>query len=188
MAITSIRPLRTSLIHAIALGAVLGACTAPEAPADSPYESPDAGPAEVVDCAADEAPMLLLGGGSSLTGFVNLADGDDMTGVLGPQGLYMVTPSIRSRGVYPGSAGRVGNRNDPQIVVEVFSGGALVGGSAREHMGMTPTPDGFERLGIFVPFEGLLSEYVGSQVTLRATLTDACDREVVDELNVVIRQ
>ena len=188
MGITAIRSLRTSLIRAAVLGTVLGACTAPEAPAGAPNESPDAGPAEMVDCTAGETASLLLGGGTAQTGFVNLDDGDEMTGVLGPQGLYMVTPSVRSRGVYPGSAGRVGNGNDPLILIEVFRGSDLVGGSAHEHMGMTPTPDGFERLGIFVPFEGNLSDYVGSLVTLRATLTDACDRELTDELDVIVRQ
>ena len=178
----------TGLALVIVCCFALAACDPPPGP--GPGIDGDAGAVapSMVDCAIDEPMFLAVGGGSSLTGFVDLADGADMTGVLGPQGLYMVTPSIRGRGMYPGTAGRVGNADDPQIVIEVLAGGAVVGGSARENLGLTSTPDGYEKLGIFTPFEGNVSEYAGREVTLRATVSDACGNTITDELTIVVRQ
>ena len=143
----------------------------------------------MVECSTvTGTPSVQVGGGSSQTGFVDLPDGAEMVGVLGPQGLYMVTPSIRAHGVYPGEDGRAGHPDDPVVLVETFEGSTLVGGSASEHLGLTNTAAGYERYGIFVPFTGDLSEYVGKTVTLKATVTDACDNTATDELQILVQQ
>jgi len=142
-----------------------------------------------VDCSTvTGSPSVQVGGGTAQTGFVDLQDGAEMVGVLGPQGLYMVTPSIRAHGVFPGEDGRAGNPDDPVVLVETFQSDSLVGGSASEHLGLTQTANGLERYGIFVPFTGDLSEFVGETVTLKATVTDACGNNAVDELNIVVQQ
>ena len=133
-------------------------------------------------------PDLELGGGNPQTGFVELSAGSDMLGVLGPQGLYMVTPSVRAMGVYPGEDGRAGHPDDPMVIIETYLDGVLVGGSAEENLGLTVNVAGMERLGIYVPFDGDLSEFVGKTVTLRATIEDACGNSASDELQVVVRQ
>lgn len=139
-------------------------------------------------CDFEGPAQVVLGGGTQQTGFLTLQDGADMTGSLGPQGLYMITPSVRAKNVYPGKGGSVGDARDPEIVVEAYLGQDLVGGSAQARMGLTMTPDGGERLGIWVPFNGRLDEYVGKTVVLMTTVADACGQTVTDELEVVIRQ
>ena len=141
------------------------------------------------DCSSfTGAASLVLGAGTQQTGYVEIEDGDDMMGTLGPQGLYMVTPSIRAQQMYPGVEGRVRHDDDPMIMIEARIGGETVGGSARTRMGLTIADDGLERLGVWVPFDGDLTLYVNKMVLLRATVTDACDRSVMDTLLVRVRQ
>jgi len=143
----------------------------------------------MVECGSvTGTPSLEVGGGTMQTGYVMLSDGADMLGVLGPQGLYMVTPSVRAQGVYAGQDGRAGHPDDPLVIVELYLEGSLVGGSAQENLGLTTNTDGMERLGIFVPFTGDLSDLVGKTVSLQATVTDACDNSATDELQVVLKQ
>ena len=133
-------------------------------------------------------PTLLLGGGTQQTGFIDLQDGADMVALLGPQGLFMVTPSVRAHAVHPGKSGRTGNDEDPKIEIQLISGSTAVGGSGINHMGLTETLEGDERLGIWTPFEGDVTSHVGQMITLRGTITDACGRTATDELEVVVRQ
>ena len=146
------------------------------------------GDGEVVDCTFDEAPSVVVGGGTTQTGFLDLNDGADMTIVLGPQGLYMVTPSVRAFGMYPGVSGRTGNSNDPEILIELLDGSTVIGGSARANLGLTGTVAGDERLGIFTPFTEELSTYLGQTVTIRGEVTDACGRSASDTLDIVPMQ
>jgi len=143
---------------------------------------------EMVTCNFSGPATALVGGGTSQTGFVNLSDGADMTVVLGPQGLYMVTPSIRVQNMYPGKAGRTGNSNDPEVVVELYLGGELIGGSARENIGLRQSVDGDEALGIFAPFTAELTDYLGRTVTVKGTVEDACGRSTSDELDITVVQ
>lgn len=141
-----------------------------------------------VDCDRfTEAASVTLGGGADQTGFVALTDGADMAVVLGPQGLYMVTPSIRVTELHPGTGGSLGKPNDPMVVVDIMLAAAQIGGSAQERIGMKQTASGAELLGIFSPFTGAREEYDGELVTLRVTVTDACSRVASDELQVVAR-
>ena len=142
---------------------------------------------EAVDCTFTEAASVVLGGGTTQTGFLALNDGDDMTVVLGPQGLWMVTPSVRARGMYPGVAGRR-DGNDPLIEIKAYLNDVEIGSSAREHLGLTQTANGDEGLGIFMPFTALQVEYLGMSVLLRGTVSDACARSANDELTIAVVQ
>jgi len=140
---------------------------------------------EVITCDFSGSASALVGGGTLQTGFVNMSDGADMGVVFGPQGLYMVTPSIRVQNMYPGKAGRTGHSNDPQIEIELVMGGDVIGGSARENLGLRTSLDGSEALGIFAPFTVDRGDYIGGTVTLRGSVTDACGRSASDDLQVV---
>ena len=143
---------------------------------------------EMVTCDFNGPAWALGGGGTQQTGFVNLSDGAEMTVTLGPQGLNMVTPSIRVQNMYPGKAGRTGNPNDPTVLVELFINGQAVGGSARENLGLRVSADGADALGIFAPFTIDLDEYLGKMVTVRGTVEDACGRSASDELEILAIQ
>jgi len=143
---------------------------------------------DVVNCSFSGPASATVGGGSQQVGFVNMSPGDDMVVVLGPQGLYMVTPSVRVNEMWPGKAGRTGNSNDPEILVELYMGGSLIGGSARENLGLRVTAAGAEALGIFAPFTAELNTYLNQTITVRAEVSDACGREASDELDVVAVQ
>jgi len=106
----------------------------------------------------------------------------------GPQGLYMLTPSVRVQGMHAGVAGRTGNSNDPLIELEAYLGSELIGGSAREYLGLTQTAVGDERLGIFMPFTAELSTYVGQNVRIHAVVSDACGASASDDLTVLAQQ
>ena len=143
---------------------------------------------EPVDCNFSGPASAQVGGGTSQTGVVNMSDGADMIVVLGPQGLYMVTPSIQVQNMYPGQAGRTGHSNDPEVLVELYMDGALVGGSARENLGLRQTAGGAEALGIFAPFTIDLGDYLGKTVTVRGTVKDACGRSASDDLQIMAVQ
>ena len=143
---------------------------------------------DVVNCNFSGPASALVGGGNLQLGFVNMSDGADMTVVLGPQNLYMVTPSIRVQNMYPGQAGRTGNSNDPEVRIELFMGDNLIGGSARENLGLSQSAEGAEALGIFAPFTAALNDYLGSTVIVKGTVEDACGRSASDELQVVTVQ
>ena len=142
---------------------------------------------EAVDCTFTEAASVVLGGGTVQTGFLALNDNDVMTVVLGPQGLYMVTPSVRVRGMYPGVAGRR-DGNDPLIEIKAYLNDVEIGSSAREHLGLTQTANGDEGLGIFMPFTVVQADYLNQSVLLRGTVSDACGRSANDELTIVVVQ
>ena len=142
-----------------------------------------------IDCQFSDAATLLVGGGTQQTGFIELQDGSEMLAALGPQGLFMVTPSVRAHAVHPGKGGRTGNTEDPKIEIQLIAaGGAVVGGSGSNHMGLTQTLEGVERLGVWAPFEGDVAAHVGNTITVRGSITDACGRTAVDELDVIVRQ
>ncbi len=146
---------------------------------------------EPINCNFTGAASAVVGGGTDSTGFLNLNDGDEMTVSLGPQGAWMVTPSIRVQNMWPGKSGRTGNSNDPEVVTELYLDGNLVGGSAREYLGLTPAVGGgAEALGMFSPFvrELELVDYLGRTVRIRGVVEDACGRRASDELDVVVRQ
>lgn len=133
-------------------------------------------------CNFSGAPTALLGGGTSQTGFVNLSDGDEMTVTLGPQGLYMVTPSVRVQNMDTGQSGQR-TSCEPEVLIEIIKDGSVIGGSAREHIGLTKTANGGEALGVFTPFTAE-TDYLGMVVTLRAQVSDACGNSATDELDV----
>jgi len=86
--------------------------------------------------------------------------------------------------MYPGVSGRTGDSNDPTITFELYLNNALIGGSARENLGLTSGPDGDERLGVFTPFTADRSEYLGQVVTVEASVEDACGRKAQGALDV----
>jgi len=137
-----------------------------------------------VSCDPAGTPALVIGGGAAQTGFVVLATGDPMPVVLGPQGLYMVTPSIRAQGLAPGQSGRTNDDRDPLVALEAKTGDTLIGASLREHLGLTVTADGAERLGIFLPFNADPPAYLNKRVQLTATVTDACGRTATGALEI----
>ena len=145
--------------------------------------------ATVLSCEFSQNPEVNIGGGSELAGYVPLDVGDDMVGWVGPQGLFMVTPSVRTNGLYPGVNGRAQNHpDDPEVTFETFKGPELIGGSARERLGLTPTAYGDERLAVFVPFWEEISEdvYVNQAVTLIVTVNDACGRQGSTQLDIIV--
>jgi len=146
------------------------------------------GGGEPVDCTPGGTPSAQVGGGSQGTGFIALQSGDPMTVVLGPQGLYMVTPSVRVQNMYPGQAGRTGDGADPIIEFTLELAGDTIGGSAREHMGLTVTADGGERLGVFTPFTPDISNYIDQTITVRVDVEDACGRTASASLDVFAEQ
>lgn len=147
---------------------------------------PDAMP---IDCdLGGQAARVVAGGGTLQTGFLELPDGTDMEVTLGPQGLYMVTPAIRTEGIYPGKSGSVGSPNDPEVKIEIFRGGAQIGGSAAGRIGLTPSANGAVLLQIFSPFTSDLGDYDGQLVEIRATVSDACGNSASDTIEVVARQ
>ncbi len=131
---------------------------------------------------------LEIGGGTYQTGFVEMQDGDEMALELSAGGLYFLEPSIRAWGVYPGAAGRLGNPEDPEILIELFLQTELIGGSARAHVGLTVTADGAEKLTIHAPFSCALgrSTYIDQLVTIYAEITDVCGNTATDTLHVVV--
>ncbi len=149
----------------------------------------DAGlPCSICESVTEPA-RLGVGGGTPQAGFVEMQDGDEMTVVLGPSGPYMVTPSIRAWGVFPGEAGRAGDPADPTIAIEALLETEQIGSSWPEHLGLTVTVDGAERLGIFVPFwEVDLGTYLDQLVTIRGEITDVCGNTATDTLDVVLVQ
>lgn len=137
-----------------------------------------------VSCDPAGPASVKIGGGSPQTGFVNLADGGAMTVVLGPQGLNMITPSIRAQGVSPGKSGRMGNAEDPLVALEASEGGSVVGASARARLGLMVTAEGAERLGIFLPFSVDPPRYLNKRLRISASIEDACGRTASGELEV----
>lgn len=148
---------------------------------------PDAA-VEAVDCDLGGEPAVVIAGGGTLqTGFLELPDGAEMEVTLGPQGLYMVTPAIRTRGIYPGHSGSVGSATDPMVGIAIYQGGAQIGGSAEGRFGLTPSAGGNELLQIFSPFSVDLAQYDGQAVMIEATVSDVCGNAVTDTLQVVAR-
>ncbi len=108
--------------------------------------------------------------------------------VLGPQDLYMVTPSIRAWGVIPGEAGRIHDPDDPIIAIDLFLETERIGWSARDHLGLTVTADGAEKSMIWVPIYVELDIFIDRRVTLRGEITDVCGNTATDTLDVVLVQ
>ncbi len=146
------------------------------------------GDGEVIDCAIGGSASAQVGGGTDSTGFVVLQSGDPITVSFGPQGLYMVTPSVRVQNMYPGKSGRVGNSNDPRIEFELLQGSTTIGGSARENLGLDVSTLGAERLGVFTPFTPDISTYINQTITIKVTVNDACGRSASDSIDVVAQQ
>lgn len=146
----------------------------------------DAGPPDALPsyCEPQGESWLLLGGGDFQRGFEELADGEAMTVVLGPDGFYRLTVSVRAQGIYPGQADRQGHPVDPLIGVETWLDADVVGDFSPTRLGMSPTPDGYEKLGLWVAFHG--QPPVGQTVTLKAQVSDSCGVTVSDELDVVV--
>ena len=180
-----------TFVSALAVSLALacgGSGTKPGSGLGSGTDDGGGGQQQQLPCDFPEAASLLVGGGSPHTGFIELADGEDMAGSLGPQGLYMVTPGLRATNIYPGKGGRIGHVEDPVVHIRIIDGGANVGGFGPARLGLTATTDGAERLGIWAPFEDNLSKYLGKTVTLEADVTDACDRTASHSLDVVVTQ
>ncbi len=158
-------------------------------------DDPDAmTPVVTADCdSLSGTPTVTIGAGISTTGFVAADDGDDMFGQVGPQGLFMVTPSICVDNMWPGQAGRAGNNpNDPEVVYQTFlvSDNSEIGGSATERLGLTPKTGCDELLATFVPFFDNIEStvYMNEEVKLRVTVKDACGQTTTDELTIIVTQ
>ncbi len=146
------------------------------------------GGGEPVNCTPMGSPSAQVGGGTGSTGFVVLDPGDPMAVTLGPQGLYMVTPSVRVQNMYPGQAGRIGDDADPVVEFSLELGGDNIGGSARENLGLTVTADGAEVLGVFTPFTPDLYTYINQLITVRVEVEDACGGTASASLDVIAEQ
>jgi hypothetical protein len=180
---TTRRAIVTAMLGIALVGCEVGGV---EGPGGGGGGTPDAMP---VDCdLGAQTAAVVAGGGTLQTGFLELPDGADMEATLGPQGLYMVTPAIRTQGIYPGKSGSVGDPNDPMVKISILKGSEEIGGSAASRIGMSPSADGAVLLQIFSPFTVAPTEYDGLLVTIEATVSDACGHTVVDSLQVVPRQ
>jgi hypothetical protein len=145
---------------------------------------------ESTECQPGGSATAQVGGGSESTGFVVLQPGDVMLVVLGPQGLYMVTPSVRVQNLDPGQAGRVGDPADPLIEFTLELDGEVIGGSARQNLGMAEGPDGADALGVFTPFTDIdqVPSYLGHTITVRVSVEDAGGQCATGALTVVAEQ
>lgn len=138
-------------------------------------------------CSLSGMASLTIGGGTTETGFVELAEGAEMTVILSPSGLWMLLPSIRAHNVWPGTAGSNSAIDDPRIELTLHHGGDRIGGSPKDRLGLTATADGLERIGIWTPFGEEPTSLADMTVTIRGTISDACGRTATDSLDVVVR-
>jgi hypothetical protein len=147
---------------AIAAAAAAGAC---EPPLDE----------EPLPCRNAEPGRAELGIGNRDTGFQPLADGEDVQGLFGTQGMHMVIVSVRVRDLEKAGVGGRGNR----LELALLHAGEVVGGTVNE-VQPTTSEGGFDEfLGLrpvftvadVMPLEGEL-------VDVEASVTDGCGRDL----------
>ncbi len=144
------------------------------APEEDKLVGPDA--MTSTECEFAEPASLQVGGASTTGEFEAMADGQNLAAVMAPSGLYMLTPSIRARGIDPGESGRAGSSSDPLVRIDVFKQGVRIGGSVEQHLGLTDNGVGYDLVEIFTPLDVPPSEFDGVDLELRASITDACGR------------
>jgi hypothetical protein len=136
------------------------------------------------------ADVVELGAGTKLAGWCPIVDHTDMQLELGPSGLYMYTLALKVENMAPGLPGRIGCRHDPLVQTAIFFGAEQVGGSgAGMHAGLTSLPSYDELAGIFTPFSSFdkIEHYIGEEVRLTASITDACGDTATDEAFVIVQ-
>lgn len=144
----------------------------------SPEENQLVGPDAMTstECEFAEPAALQVGGATPTGEFDPMVDGQDIVAVMAPSGLYMLTPSIRARGIDPGESGRAGNASDPLVRIDVFKQGVRVGGSVEQHLGLSDSGVGYDLVEIFTPLDVPPAEFDGVDLELHASITDACGR------------
>ena len=145
-------------------------------------------PAEDVEPFACDSPVpgiAELGIGDLGTGFVPLADGDDLQIVLGAQGLHMVVLSMRIQGFeMPRTSGQ-----NTMVTTATRTDGQVIAGMQRQLKPDTAAADQVEFLGlrtVFVVDE--LAAYVGRIVDAVVTATDGCGRTITARRSVRLVQ
>ncbi len=78
---------------------------------------------EELECLNPEPGVAEVGAGDLTTGFIELDDGDDVSVVLGPQGLHMIVVSARAREFEMPSQAVI------HVEVGIRAGGEIVGGT-----------------------------------------------------------
>ncbi len=153
------------------------------------------------ECSEDDGPNILEIGDTSLASpqsFVPLESGDPMRVVITGKGFYALQPAIRVQGLWPGEPDRVGHEEDPRISIHAFLGGDFVGGTnvsgetgqvgeEEPRLGLSPTADGDELVGVALVFVDGIDprQYLNETLELRGEVTDACDETAAAELEVV---
>lgn len=153
------------------------------------------------ECSKDDGPNVLEIGDTSLASpqtYVPLEPGDSMRVVITGKGFYALQPAIRVRGLWPGEPDRVGNEEDPRISIHAFLGEDFVAGTNvsgetgqvgddEPRLGLSPTADGAELLGVALVFVDGLDprQYLNQILELRGEITDACNETATAQLEVV---
>jgi hypothetical protein len=125
------------------------------------------------------APTATLG--TETTGFVPLADGDDVEVVTGPMGLQMFVLAFRVDGIFPGTPDALDDPDNPDIALAITDpAGNWIGGTSAS-AGIPVAPDGDRGLsGIFTPFAVDPATFLNSDVTVTLTIVDRRGRTATD--------
>ncbi len=130
---------------------------------------------EPLPCRNLEPGMAELGKGDLSTGFTELSDGDDVHVVFGPQGMHMLTLSLRVWDMEPSQAGGVGNR----VSVGIRHEGVVVGGVSNDMEPSAQQDEITEFLGIRSVFTAAEVDVLDEEMAnIEVIVSDGCGREL----------
>lgn len=130
---------------------------------------------EPLPCRNAEPGVAELGAGDLASGFLEIADGDDIPVVFGPQGMHMITVSTRIVDMEPAQAGGIGNRVSMAIRWE----GEVVGGTVNDMQPSEVIGDTSSFLGIRGIITEAEVEILDEQIAEVETIVrDGCGREL----------
>jgi len=145
------------------------------------YPAPDVEP---FVCRNPQPADATLGTGDKVKGFKPLNDGDDLMVALGPQGLYMITPSLKLKHFEMPVIGTSNTR----VSVTVRRQGTLLGGiEVSTPPDKLDEPDTIAFLGVQMPFTTEeTSAYLGSPMMtdVAMSLVDGCGRRITSTRSV----
>ncbi len=140
--------------------------------------------------AAAQGPELTLGTGE--TSFVSLADGDRVGWDYGSQGGQHVWAALRVKGIVQGLSSSIAVEGNPLVSMKLKSDGERLGELGETPHFFTVYLDGtWEFVGDRVVIEeggdtGLRTDLHEKQVTLSATLTDACGTKLEKSVELIL--
>ena len=128
---------------------------------------------EDLECLNPDPGIAEVGAGDLTTGFIELADGDDISVVLGPQGLHMIVVSGRV------SDFEMPTRAPIHVEIGIRADGAIVGGTVSDLEPSGSTGGAVELLGLRAvftveevrPLDGRLAQ-------VELVVVDGCGRRV----------